>query len=102
MTRNWAAHELLETTELLRKLTADIELHSMCAEMTTDSQLRSILHRHIQGMDTTFHQAVNLLQNKGHNVTATNVYRIHSELHRHIGMEQPHRLRWTLKSRHGF
>jgi hypothetical protein len=29
MTRNWAAHELLETTELLRKLTADMLMPSI-------------------------------------------------------------------------
>lgn len=92
MNRNWAAHELLETTELLRKLTADIELHAVCAEMTTDSELRNILQRHIRGMDNTYHQAVNLLQNKGVDVTTNQMYRIQHQHQSHVGLQNQHML----------
>lgn len=90
MNRNWAAHEVLETNELLRKLTADIELHAICAEMTTDEELRQILKRQIGAMDQTYHQATNLLQHKGVNMTTTNVYQMHASHHPHVGFENPH------------
>ncbi|MBO8173315.1 MAG: spore coat protein [Bacillaceae bacterium] len=89
MARNWAAHELLETTELLRKLTADIELHALCSEMTTDQELKSILRRHIETMDNTYHQGINLLQNKGLN-TGADFYHMHGHRHPHVGIENPH------------
>ncbi|WP_243735106.1 spore coat protein [Paenibacillus turpanensis] len=90
MMRNWAAHEFLETNELLRKLTADIELHALCAEMTTDRDLKHMLQRHIQLMDATYHQAVNLLRNKGMDVTASRAYQLHAEHHPHVGFQNPH------------
>jgi spore coat protein CotF len=92
MNRNWAAHEFLETNELLRKLTADIELHALCAEMTQDQEMKTMLQRHIQGMDSTYHQAINLLQNKGVDVTGTSTYHLHAQHHPHAGFQNPHRI----------
>jgi spore coat protein CotF len=85
--RSWAAHEFLETTELLRKLTADIELHALFAGMTTDQDLKNMLQRHIQAMDSTYHQAINLLQNKGVDISATNTYQTHAGQHPHVGFQ---------------
>lgn len=62
----------------------------MCVEMTTDQELRGILRRHIEAMDQTYHQTVNLLQNKGMNMTGTNLYRMHAEHHPHVGFDHPH------------
>jgi spore coat protein CotF len=87
MMRNWAAHEFLETNELLRKQTADIELHALCAEMTKDQELKSVLQRHIQAMETTYHQAIQLLQNKGMNVSNTAAYRMHMQQQPHVGFQ---------------
>ncbi len=89
MQRSWAAHEFLETNELLRKLTADIELHAFCSNATNDPELKNILQRHIKGMDQTYHQAIQLLQNKGANMRATAGYNQHSQHHPHVGMQNP-------------
>jgi hypothetical protein len=62
-------------------------MHALCADMTNDQELRNILKRHIQGMDNTYHQAINLLQNKGIDMTGTNVYHTHAQHHPHIGVE---------------
>ncbi|UFJ40330.1 spore coat protein [Brevibacillus humidisoli] len=89
--RQWAAHELMETTELLRKLTADIEFHAFCAEMTSDHDLQGILRRHIQTMDHTYHQAVNLLHNKGADLTTTRIHQVHGQHHPHMA-QQPQQM----------
>lgn len=88
--KQWATHEFLETNELLRKLAADIEFHAMCAEMATDPELRHMLQRHVQHMDQTYEQAIQLLRSKGSAVTASasRPMQIHSQ-QAHAGFQNP-------------
>lgn len=86
----WATHEFLETNELVRKLAADIEFHAMCAEMTTDPELSSMLQRHVQHMDQTYHQAIQLLQNKGTPMAASTTRHMQIHSHQaHAGFQNP-------------
>jgi len=87
--RNWATHEFLETNELLRKLTADIEFHAFCAEMAQDQELRGMLQRHVQAMDQTYHQAIQLLQDKGANTAAAQARYSYSRQQPHVGFQIP-------------
>ncbi|MCK8488361.1 spore coat protein [Paenibacillus sp. MBLB2552] len=90
MMRNWGAHEFLETNELLRKLTADIELHALFAGMTNDQALRTILQRHIQMMDGAYHQVIRLMQFKGMDVSKTTAaHRLNLQQTPHVGFQQP-------------
>ncbi|MGG6310349.1 spore coat protein [Paenibacillus macerans] len=86
---NWATHEFLETTELLRKLTADIELHAFFAEMTSDQEIKNMLQRHIQIMDSTYHQAMNLLQHKGVRIDNSIRFQHNVEHKPHLGFQNP-------------
>jgi spore coat protein CotF len=88
MNVRFGAHEFLETQELVRKLTGDIEFHAVCSEMTEDQELRSILNRHIQGMDHTYHQAINALQSKGINFNNIN-YGMHYHNEPNVGLHNP-------------
>ncbi|PZE20554.1 spore coat protein [Paenibacillus xerothermodurans] len=83
----WAAHELLEMNDFLRKLIADIELHALCYEMTTNPELQSILMRHIQVMHTEYNQAINLLQNKELAMAAVPAYRSPFNYNPQIGLQ---------------
>ncbi|MEW9674038.1 hypothetical protein [Ammoniphilus sp. 3BR4] len=42
MSRKWVAHELLETTELLRKLAADIDLHAIYIQNCSNPKARRL------------------------------------------------------------
>lgn len=88
MTNRFGAHEFLETQELVRSQAANIELHSVCASMTNDQELKSILNRHIQGMQQSYQQAVNLLQNKGVSMNPSN-YGMHFQHQPQIGLNNP-------------
>jgi len=66
---NFAAHELLETSEALRTKAAEIEQHGAFANMCDDQRLKSILMKHQQQMMTAYHQGINLMQGKGAMVT---------------------------------
>ncbi len=83
--RNWAAHELLATNELLRKNSSDIEFHALCAEMTQDPELKRMLQQHVQMMEQSYHQGIQLLQHKGANAAAATVRTMHTH-----AMQQPH------------
>ncbi|WP_102349099.1 spore coat protein [Bacillus sp. Marseille-P3661] len=88
----FGAHEYLETQELVRKVSADIELHAVCAEMTQDQELKSLLTRHIQGMQQTFQQSVNALQNKGISANTTmntSQYGLHTNTQPKVGLHNP-------------
>jgi spore coat protein CotF len=63
--QGYGAHEMLEAQELVRKLIADIEVHAVSSQMTGDRELKTILNRHIHGMEQTFQQTMNLLQTRG-------------------------------------
>lgn len=90
--KNWGAHEFLETNELLRKLTADIELHALFAGMTNDQAFRTMLQRHIQMMDGAYHQAIRLMQYKGVDVSpsTTAARRFNLQQTPHVGFQHPH------------
>ncbi|WP_338453097.1 spore coat protein [Niallia oryzisoli] len=88
MMNRFGAHEFLETQELIRSLAANIELHAVCAFMTNDNELKSILSRHIQGMEQSYQQAVNLLQNKGVNMNPPR-YGMHIQHQPQIGLNNP-------------
>ncbi|QDP39354.1 spore coat protein [Radiobacillus deserti] len=62
---NYAAHELLETSEALRTKKAEIEQHGAFIHQTRDQHLKSILSKHQQQMITAYQQGINLLQGKG-------------------------------------
>lgn len=79
---------MLETTELARKLTADIELHMLGSDMTQDPELKDLLLRHVRAMETTYRHAVSLLQNKGASLTSAAVYQADLNAHPHVGLGQ--------------
>jgi len=66
---NFAAHELLETSEALRTKAAEIEQHGVFANQCNDQHLKSILTRHQQQMITAYQQGVSLMQGKGAQLT---------------------------------
>ncbi|WP_078595366.1 spore coat protein [Evansella clarkii] len=89
---NYAAHELLETSEALRTKAAEIEQHSMFANQCKDQNLRNILMKHQQLMITAYQQGVNLLNGKGAQVThQTPDFNMHGNpgMHHQISMSAP-------------
>ncbi|MBT2755431.1 spore coat protein [Mesobacillus foraminis] len=66
---NFAAHELLETSEALRSKAALIEEHGVFAAQCKDQQLKSILMKHQQQMSAAYQQGVQLMQGRGAQVS---------------------------------
>lgn len=66
---NFAAHELLETSEALRVKSAQIEQHGLFANQCKDQRLKETLSRHQQQMITAYQQGINLLQGRGASIT---------------------------------
>jgi hypothetical protein len=66
---NFAAHELLETSEALRTKAAEIEQYGLLAKQCKDQRLKGILQKHQQQMMNAYQQGINLLQGKGGQVT---------------------------------
>ncbi len=66
---NFAAHELLETSEALRTKAAEIEQHGVFTSQCNDQHLKSILMRHQQQMIMAYQQGINLMQGKGAQLT---------------------------------
>ncbi|MGO4886355.1 spore coat protein [Anaerobacillus sp. MEB173] len=66
---NFAAHELLETSEALRTKAAEIEQHGALAYQCNDQQLKAIIKKHQQLMVTSYQQGINLMQGKGVQIT---------------------------------
>ncbi|RKL65404.1 hypothetical protein CR203_20875 [Salipaludibacillus neizhouensis] len=66
---NFAAHELLETSEALRTKAAEIEQHGMFANQCNDQRLKGILEKHQQQMMSAYQQGINLAQGRGAQLT---------------------------------
>lgn len=66
---NFAAHELLETSEALRTKAAEIEQHGVFTSQCNDQHLKNILMRHQQQMIIAYQQGINLMQGKGAQLT---------------------------------
>jgi len=66
---NFAAHELLETSEALRTKAAEIEQHGVFTSQCNDQHLKSILMRHQQQMIIAYQQGINLMQGKDAQLT---------------------------------
>lgn len=88
MNQRYGAHEFLETQELIRKVSADIEFHALCSQMTQDTEIKSILQRHIQGMERTYHQAIQMLQHKGVQMNGS-IPQMHTHHQPNIGLNNP-------------
>ncbi|WP_161568279.1 spore coat protein [Anaerobacillus alkaliphilus] len=66
---NFAAHELLETSEALRTKAAEIEQHGVFVNQCNDQTLKNILTKHQHQMMNLYQQGINMMTGKGVEVT---------------------------------